>query len=162
VFDRKPIPMPVFDALSQASGDLALAVRRNLANDDRNGHTGPEHAVIVTTLDGAITDWNAGAESLFGYGRQEAVGRSIDIVIPADRAGEHAGLMRRAGLGAQVSRPQTVRLHKAGRPIDVCLSASALRDAAGKPVSVITVAHDLAGVKNLEQKYCLAQKMEAF
>jgi PAS domain S-box-containing protein len=44
-----------------------------------------EDAIVSKTLDGIILSWNGGAERLFGYTAQEAVGRPITLIIPPER-----------------------------------------------------------------------------
>jgi two-component system cell cycle sensor histidine kinase/response regulator CckA len=170
MFDNKPITALTFDALTTAARDIALAVKRYGVDDEDDLLAAPlgaaleraEHAVIVSTLDGTITDWNSGAEKFFGHRRDEALGQALDILIAPDRADEHRDIMKSVGHGVQVARPETVRIHKTGRSVDVRLTVSALRDSIGTPIGAITVAHDLAEIKQLEQQYCLAQKMEIF
>jgi two-component system cell cycle sensor histidine kinase/response regulator CckA len=169
VFDNKPIPAPTFDVLTTLARDLGLVIKRHCVDDERDTLPDPraaglrtEHAVIVTNRDGTITDWNNGAEECFGYRREEALGQPLDILAPPDRADEQRDIMIRALRGEQVCRPETVRQHKTGRSIDVCLTVSPLRDAAGVPIGAITVAHDLLEFKLLQQQFCLAQKMEVF
>ena len=169
VFENKPIPAPTFEVLTILARDLGLAVKRHCLDDEREtlaypraAALGAEHAVIVTNLDGTIADWNNGAEECFGYCREEALGKPLGILAPLDRADEQRDIMIRVARGEQVCRPETVRQHKSGRSIDVRLTVSPLRDGAGVPVGGITVAHDLAGLKMLQEQFCLAQKMEVF
>jgi PAS domain S-box-containing protein len=124
------------------------------------GARGAEHAVIVANLGGTITDWNSGAEKCFGYRRDEILGQPVDILAAPDRADEYRDIVQRALGGEQVYCPETAWQHKSGQTIDVRLTASALRDAAGIAIGAIIVAHDLAEGKLLQQQFCLAQKME--
>jgi PAS domain S-box-containing protein len=167
VFDNKPISAPTFDVLTTLAHDLGLAVKRHCLDgerdtlvDRRTADLRTEHAVIITNPDGTITDWNNGAEVCFGYRREEALGQSLNILTPLDRADEQRDLMIRVARGEQVCRPETVRQQKTGRSIDVRLTVSPLRDAAGVAIGAITVAHDLLDFKLLQQQFCLAQKME--
>ncbi len=165
LFDRKPIPAPTYVALTETAPDIALAIKRHLP-----GHaSGPlvaglhaEDAVIVSTPDGVIADWNRGAEKTFGYRRHEAIAMPLAILVPEDCADEHRDIMARAARGEQVARPDTMRRHKSGRNLDVRLSVSPLRDLAGAPLGAVTVAHDLADLKRLQQQFCAAQKNEVF
>lgn len=52
-----------------------------------------EDAIVSKNMDGVITSWNRGAERLFGYAAQEAIGRNLMLVIPADRKEEEAGIL---------------------------------------------------------------------
>ena len=47
-----------------------------------------EDAIVSKSLDGTIQTWNAGAERLFGYRSEDALGRHISLIIPHDRLAE--------------------------------------------------------------------------
>ena len=81
-------------------------------------------AVVGMSVDGLITSWNPAAERLYGYRKEEAVGRSRNIIVPADRREEESGLMGRARQGQQVQRYESDRLRKDGRRVPVALTLS--------------------------------------
>ena len=109
-----------------------------------------EDAIVGYTLDGIITSWNTGAEKLYGYSAREAVGRPI-LHLPADRAGEMAGILRRISRGESVKRFETVHLRKDGTRIDISLAVSAIRDAAGRVTGASAIARDIAERKQAEE-----------
>src|SRR6266545_2795641 len=109
-----------------------------------------EDAIVVKTKDGIITRWNTGAEKLYGYSAREAVGRPI-LHLPADRAGEMAGILRRISRGESVKRFETVHLRKDGTRIDISLAVSAIRDAAGRVTGASAIARDIAERKQAEE-----------
>ena len=90
-----------------------------------------DDAILSLDLDGTIATWNGGAEKLFGYDAEEIVGRSVTILIPADRAGEEPAILERVGRGEHVQHYETVRLRKDGRTVPVSLSVSPIVDSAG-------------------------------
>ncbi len=102
-----------------------------------------DDAIVSKTLDGVIRSWNAGAERLFGYPPGEAVGRPITLVIPPDRLGEERDILARLVRGERIDHFETVRVTKDGRPIDVSITVSPLRDAAGRVVGASKVARDV-------------------
>src|SRR5687767_11661 len=81
-----------------------------------------DDAIISKTLDGIITSWNRGAESIFGYTAAEAVGQSIYLIIPPDRRSEEEEVLRRIRSGNKVDHFDTVRLSKNGRALNISLS----------------------------------------
>ena len=100
-------------------------------------------AIISKTLDGRITSWNESAEQLFGYSAQEIIGHSIRRLIPADRQQEEDDIIARLQQGEVIRSFETVRLTRTGRPIDVSLTISPLRDAAGSLIGASQSARDV-------------------
>jgi PAS domain S-box-containing protein len=89
----------------------------------------PEDAIIAKTVNGIITAWNSGATRLFGHDEREAVGQSIELIVPSDRRDEEAELRRRVVRGEAVTNLGTVRVTKHGEWVDVAISVSPIRDA---------------------------------
>jgi PAS domain S-box-containing protein len=110
-----------------------------------------EDAIVSKNLDGVITSWNRGAEHLFGYPAQEAIGRNIMLVIPADRKKEEAGILKRIRKGERIEHFETLRLRKDGTPINLSLTISPVKDAAGQIVGASKVARDISERKRAEE-----------
>ena len=87
-----------------------------------------EDAIVSKTLDGVIRSWNAGAERLFGYTAEEAVGQPITLIIPPERQDEERAILERLRRGERVEHFETVRVAKDGRRLDISLTVSPLRD----------------------------------
>lgn len=102
-----------------------------------------EDAIIAKSLEGIIESWNLGAERLYGYSAEEVIGRHIDMLAPADRHQEIASIMARLGRGEPIPTFETVRVRKDGSAVDVSLSISPIKDAAGRAIGVSTVARDV-------------------
>jgi len=100
-------------------------------------------AIIAESLDGIITDWNVGAQQIFGYGAGEAVGRHIGLIIPAERAGEPAEFIQRIRRDERIDQYETVRVRKDGTEFDVSLTISPLRDGEGNIVGTSTIERDI-------------------
>jgi PAS domain S-box-containing protein len=110
-----------------------------------------EDAIVSKTLDGVITSWNRGAEHLFGYPAQEAIGRNIMLVIPSDRKQEEAGILERIRQGERIEHFETLRLKKDGTLIDLSLTISPVKDATGRIVGASKVARDISERKHAEE-----------
>jgi PAS domain S-box-containing protein len=110
-----------------------------------------EDAIVSMSLDGVITSWNSGAEGLFGYSSQDAVGRNITLIVPEDRRGEEAKILGRVGRGEQIENFDTFRLCKNGTPIDVSVSVSPVRDSAGRTIGASKIARDITERKRSER-----------
>lgn len=104
-----------------------------------------EDAIVGRTLEGRIISWNPAAERLYGYSAEEAIGRSISLIVPPERRDELPGILVRLHQGQRISNFETVCLTKAGRRIDVSLTISPIRDAAGRVTGASTTARDITG-----------------
>ena len=111
---------------------------------------GSDDAIATKTLEGIVTTWNRGAEQTFGYSASEIVGRSITVLFPPDRLGEEAEFLRRLSAGQHVDHYETVRIRKDGRPIDISVSLSPLRDIAGNIFGASKIARDITLRKRAE------------
>ena len=94
-------------------------------------------------MDGIITSWNKGAELIFGFSAAEAVGRSIEIIIPPERRAEEREILRRLGLGETVEHFETERLRKGGGRIKVSLRISPIWDVTGRVIGASKIARDI-------------------
>jgi PAS domain S-box-containing protein len=102
-----------------------------------------EEAIVGKDLDGTITAWNPAAERLFGFTAQEAIGRSIRMIVPPDRQGEEDDVLRRLRRGETIEHLETVRLRKDGTPINIALTVSPIRDADGRIIGASKIARDI-------------------
>ena len=116
-----------------------------------------EDAIISKDLDGVITGWNDGAEKLFGYSAEEAIGRPVTLLIPADRHEEEQRLQIRLCRGQRIPAYETVRRRKDGSLLDVSLAVSPVRDAAGNVVGAAKIVRDMTERKRAER--ALAQRL---
>ena len=110
-----------------------------------------DDAIVSKTLDGTITSWNAGAERLFGYTAEEAVGQPITMLIPKDRHYEEQRILERIRYGETVAPYETVRRRKDGSLFDLSLSVSPIIDEAGQIVGASKIARDITARKRGEQ-----------
>jgi diguanylate cyclase (GGDEF)-like protein/PAS domain S-box-containing protein len=111
-----------------------------------------EDAIIGKTLEGTITNWNRGAEHIFGYSAVEAVGQSMLMLIPADRVNEAREILARIAHGETVKHFETVRVRRDGVRIDVSVRLSPIIDAQGRIVGVSNIARDITEQKRLEDQ----------
>src|SRR5438876_9383788 len=83
-----------------------------------------DDAIIGQELDGTIVTWNAGAETIYGYSAQEAIGRSISLIHPPERPNDQAQIFDRIKRGEHVDHYETVRVRKDGRRLHISLTVS--------------------------------------
>jgi PAS domain S-box-containing protein len=115
-------------------------------------------AIITKSLDGTITGWNPAAERLFGHAAMEAVGQSIDLIVPSDRTTEVHEILRRIGEGERIEHYETVRLRRDGSPVEVSLSISPIRNPAGAIVGASKTARDVS--ESRRTRHALRQQIE--
>ena len=120
-----------------------------------------DDAIVSKNLDGIITSWNRGAERVFGYTAEEAIGQPITIVIPQDRQDEERTILTRIRRGERIDHFETVRQRKHGSLIVVSLTVSPVKNAEGKIVGASKIARDITEQKrNQEQIATLAREAE--
>jgi len=120
-----------------------------------------DDAIVSKNLDGVITSWNKGAERIFGYSAEEAVGQPITIVIPHDRLDEEPAFLTRIRRGERIDHFETIRQQKNGSLIAVSLSVSPVKNAEGKIVGAAKIARDITEQKRSQERIAtLAQEAE--
>jgi PAS domain S-box-containing protein len=120
-----------------------------------------DDAIATKNLDGIITSWNKGAEGVFGYTAEEAIGQPITIVIPQDRQDEERRILTRIRRGERIEHFETIRQHKHGNLIWVSLTISPVKNAEGKIVGASKTARDITEQKRTgEQIATLAREAE--
>jgi PAS domain S-box-containing protein len=107
-------------------------------------------AIIGKTLDGVITNWNNGAEQIYGYQETEVIGKPISILIPPNAVDELPTTLSRIARGEFIKGYETSRMTKDGRLIDVYLTISPVTDREGNIIAASTVARDITEVKRAQ------------
>jgi PAS domain S-box-containing protein len=103
-----------------------------------------DNAIIGTTLDGTITQWNAGATRMFGHSRNEALGtRMDDLIVPTDHAEEEARIRRAVAGGEHPPRYETVRVCKEDKLIHTSVTVTPILAGDGKVVGMTAIEHDI-------------------
>lgn len=109
-------------------------------------------AIISKDLSSTIMSWNRAAERLFGYTAEEAIGRSVLMLIPEDRQHEETDILDRLRRGERIENFETVRRRKDGRLIEVSLTISPIRDSEGRIVGASKIARDITPSKESERR----------
>jgi PAS domain S-box-containing protein len=124
----------------KAQAQLAAIIR---SSDD---------AIISKTLDGIISSWNPGAEQLFGYSAREALGKPMTMLIPPDRLHEEREILERIARGETTEHFETVRVRKDGRPIEVSVTVSPVKNERGVLTGASKIARDITERKQGEHR----------
>jgi diguanylate cyclase (GGDEF)-like protein/PAS domain S-box-containing protein len=114
-----------------------------------------EDAIHSVNLDGIVISWNRGAEALFGYTREEIVGKSIATLAPPGRCEEVAQLLVSIANGGNISPFNTVLRNKDGRDVDISLSISPIRNLAGAVVGASAIARDISAARKAAEAQAL-------
>jgi PAS domain S-box-containing protein len=110
-----------------------------------------DDAIISKNLDGIIVTWNEGAARIFGYAPEEVIGKSITLLIPPERADEEPAILAQLRKGQRVDHYTTVRKRKDGTLVDISLTISPVRNAAGEVIGASKIARDITQQKRAEE-----------
>lgn len=108
-------------------------------------------AIISKDLQGIILTFNKGAQRLFGYTAEEAIGKPVTLLTPADRIDEELGILERIGRGETIDHYETVRQRKDGSLVDISLTISPIRDSGDRIVGAAKIARDITERKRVEK-----------
>ncbi len=113
-----------------------------------------DDAIVSETLGGEILSWNDAATKMYGYTAEEAIGQSIDIVIPddPDRRQEELDIRARIARGERIQHYETIRRRKDGTRAEVSLSISPVRNATNRIVAAAGFARDISERRRLEDE----------
>jgi two-component system CheB/CheR fusion protein len=163
-----PFPTPLYNA----SGVLIGAVNMLVDITDRKHSEldalrlaaiveSSSDAIVSKDLNGIITSWNGAAERMFGYLAEEAIGKSIMILIPPEHQDEETRIIERVRRGQRVEHYETVRQRKYGERIEVALTVSPIKSADGRIVGASKIARDISERKRTDlQMLHLAREAE--
>ena len=110
-----------------------------------------QDAILTKDLNGIITSWNGGAENLFGYTREEAIGQHVSLLSPDDRQDEVHDIVADIREGTHVERLETERRHKGGGIVPISVTISPIRDADGDVVGASAIARDITERRQMDR-----------
>jgi PAS domain S-box-containing protein len=120
-----------------------------------------EDAIISKDLNATITSWNSGAERIFGFTAEEAVGQPITMLMPPDRLNEEPELLERIRRGQRIEHYETVRHRKDGTLLDISLTISPIVDTRGKIIGASKIARNITDRKRIEATLLKAHALGA-
>lgn len=168
--DGKEFPVEIsLSPLETEEGMLTLAAIRDITdrkNKDReiiklaNIVRYSSEGIISKSLDGKIISWNGGAEKIFGYKKDEIIGKKGDILYPEAIAQKEREIFQDVVKGKEVKSYETKRVKKNKKVIDVLITLSAIKDEKGNIIEVSKVVRDITDQKNAEKE--IKQSQERF
>ena len=118
-------------------------------------------AIVAMRLDGLVESWNAGAERIYGYRREEAIGCHVgELILPPYRRRELAAALEDLRRSGSLSL-EVVHMRRDGAEFPVEATVSVMTDADGAPAGMSLIARDITERHALEEQLRQAQKMEA-
>ncbi|QBD76396.1 MEKHLA domain-containing protein [Ktedonosporobacter rubrisoli] len=122
-----------------------------------------DDAIVSKNLNGIVTSWNKGAERIFGYTEEEAIGKEIKtLIIPKDRWQEEDNILRTLKQGIRIDHFETERVRKDGKSIMASVTISPIKDGEGNIIGASKVARDITEKKQMENEIAyLASLVEA-
>jgi diguanylate cyclase (GGDEF)-like protein/PAS domain S-box-containing protein len=139
IVDSEGAPVKVAGTMEDVTEEAAARSARDLLSYVVQS-TGD--AIVTEALDGTITSWNRGAEQLYGYPADEAIGQPIGLIEPSHRAGEQQKILQTLLAGASIDNFETEGIRNDGSVIALSLTVSPVTDANGRIVSTAIIARD--------------------
>jgi PAS domain S-box-containing protein len=119
-----------------------------------------EDAILSKDLSGVILSWNDSAERLFGFTAEEAVGKPITIIIPADRLDEEPAILEKINRGERIDHFETIRQRKDGTFVNISLTISPIRNSRGRVVGASKIARDITELRKArDRQHLLLREM---
>ena len=109
--------------------------------------------IIGQDLNGTILSWNSGAERLFGYSAQEAVGQKlVQLIVPLELEHEDSTILARIAKGMEIANFQTTRRHSDGHVLQVSVSVAPIRDASGRIIGASKTVRDISELMTAQRR----------
>jgi PAS domain S-box-containing protein len=147
------ILLGVEDVTARREAELAVARLAAIVQSS-------DDAIVAIDLNGVITSWNQGAEHLYGYAAQEAVGQPIAMLISPEGSEAEKNILERMRAGEHINHFETVRRRKDGSDVGISLTLSPIRDARGEVIGASRIARDVTERKRAEEATRVAYEQE--
>jgi len=128
-----------------STGEARLALLASIIDSS-------DDAIVSKTLQGVVTSWNPGAETIYGYEADEIIGKPFSVLVHKDRPDEMVSILKEIRDGHRVEHYETVRVKKDGSTIQVSLTFSPIHDASGKITGASSIARDITERKRAEEQ----------
>jgi len=162
--------------LNSCPSPLVLAMVEDITDKKKSEEARYRHAVIIessddaiasATLDGIIVSWNTGAQKMYEYTEEEAIGKPITMLLPLELSDERNKIIETLKAGDPIEHFETVRVTKTGKRVNVSLTISPIKDSIGRIVGVSGIARDITarklaeeGLAGMSRKLIEAQEQE--
>lgn len=153
-FSPEPItPDPALLLMVQTIGNLlGSAIERRRWQDERARLAAivdsSYDAIVGQDLHGTIISWNHGAERMYGFSAEEAIGQSIGLILPPGVGSEEIEIRQAVRTGLQLTQFETVRRRKDGSLLEIAVTVSPIRDSKGRLMGASTIKRDITDLKH--------------
>jgi len=154
------------DAVISTDGDSRNRLEQQIKVRDDSEHfsasiiESSNDAIVSKSLNGVIQTWNQGAQRLFGYSADQAIGFHISLIIPTERLRDEDLIFSRISAGERVDDYETVRRRSDGELIDVSITVSPIRNESDEVIGASKIARDISDrlrselkLQHSEQRY---------
>jgi len=117
-----------------------------------------DDSIIGTDLDGRILSWNYGAEKLFQYTAEEAIGQRITLLFAEGHQTDHLKSLEKIRRQERIERFEGIRVRKGGIPIEVSVILSPIRDPLGRLQGVSAIYRDITASKRADAELMKAKE----
>src|SRR5262245_22389566 len=148
------ILLGVEDVTERKKAELGLAQLAAIVQSSND-------AIVAVDLDGVITTWNQGAESLYSYTAQEAIGQPYTMLIPPEGLAAEESNLESLRRGEHIKHFETVRRRKDGSEVGISLALSSIKDVRGEVIGVSRIARDVTERKRAEEAIRAAYEQES-
>lgn len=165
-FEISATMSPVRDATGRVIG--ASKIAREISDRRRSEDSrlrlaaivdSADDAIISKDLNGIISSWNEGARRMFGYTSDEMIGQPLLRLIPKEIQYEEEEILRKLRAGEKIDHYETIRLTKAGDPVEVSVTISPVRNSDGVVVGASKIARDISDRKRMEKVLIQSEKI---
>jgi len=150
---------PIFDAENRVVGASKIArdiTEQKILEEEQAKFaaivTSSDDAIMSKTLQGIITSWNPGAERIFGYSEQEAIGQPMAMLIPEGRKHEETEILAKISVGERIKHFETVRVKKDGTELNISASISPIFNTKNEIIGASKIARDISIRKKEERE----------
>jgi len=154
-----PLSLPGFAALTITNDITELKAHEVLSKQLVTIVDSSADAIYGMNSDGKIITWNKGAESLFGYLKEEVIGQSCEILIPPEKLDEEARIAEKCARGESILQYETYRLAKNGDLLDISMSISPIFNSQGKNDGMSVVARDIHEQRFIQEEQKRAKNL---